>query len=450
MNIKLSDHFTYRRVLRFALPSISMTIINSIYSVIDGFFVSNFAGKNALAAICFIYPYILIFGGVGYMLGTGGTALVARRLGERDQEKADRTFSMLVYVSIGLGILFGVFGIVTIRPVALLLGANEDILAPAVSYGTILMIGMPMFMLQYEFQSFMVAAEKPKLGMYITLLSGLSNILLDWLLVGVLKMGVAGAAIATDISQLVGGIFPVLYFAGKNSSCLRLVPARIDFADLWKAVTNGTSEYIASISMSLVSMLYNVQLINLGGADSVAAYGVLLYVSEFFLAIFEGYAIGTSPVISYHYGARNQKELRNVFGMSIRIIGICGITMLLAGEVFAGTVADVFVGYDAALAKMTTRAFRLFSFSFLFAAVPIYSSAFFTALNNGAVSTLISFIRTFFFQVGAVLLLPMIMGLDGIWLSSAAAELGASIVSIYVIVRERKTVFYGKPESAEQ
>lgn len=249
-------------------------------------------------------------------------------------------------------------------------------------------------------------------------------------------MGIAGAAIATDISQLVGGVFPVLYFARKNSSCLRLVPARINFPDLGKALTNGTSEYIASISMSLVSMLYNAQLINLAGADGVAAYGVLLYVSEFFLAIFEGYAIGTSPVISYHYGARNRKELRNVFGISIHIIGICGIAMLIAGVIFAGTIADIFVGYDAGLAKMTTHAFRIFSFSFLFAAMPIFTSAFFTALNNGAVSALISFIRSFFFQIGAVLLLPMIMGLDGIWFASVAAELAASIVSICILIRK--------------
>ena len=441
MNIKLSDHFTYRRVLHFALPTIFMTIITSFYSVVDGFFVSNFAGKHALAAISFIYPFIMIFGGVGFMLGTGGTALIAIRLGEGDKEKANRTFSMLVYVSIALGVLFAVLGILSIRQVAILLGANEEIFAPAVTYGTILLIGMPAFMLQYEFQSLMVAAEKPKLGMYITILSGLSNILLDWLLVGVLKMGIAGAAVATDISQVVGGVFPVLYFARKNNSLLRLVKTRVDFAALGRAVTNGSSEYIASISMSLVSMLYNAQLIKLAGADGVAAYGVLLYVSEFFLAVFEGYAIGTAPVIGYHYGAQNQKELQNVFSLSLHIIGICAIAMLLAGEVFAGAISAAFVGYDEGLMKMTTHAFRIFSFSFLFAALPIYCSALFTALNNGVISALISFIRTFLFQIGAVLLLPIIMGLDGIWFSSVVAELLASILSICILIGKRKTLF---------
>ena len=441
MKIRLSDHFTYQRLLRFALPSICMTIFTSIYSVVDGFFVSNYAGKNALAAVSFIYPFIIVFGAVGYMLGTGGTALISIRLGRGDKEKANRTFSMLVYVTIALGIIFAVLGTVSIRQVALLLGANESILAPAVTYGTILLIGLPAFMLQYEFQSLMIAAEKPKLGLYITIMSGLSNMLLDWLLVGVLKMGISGAAIATDVSELVGGVFPVLYFAGKNSSPLRLIPARIDFADLGRAMANGSSEYITSMSVSVVSMLYNAQLIKYSGADGVAAYGVLLYVSEIFLAIFEGYAISTAPVIGYHYGARNQKELKNVFGMSIRIMGICAGAMLIAGEVFAGAISGIFVGYDEGLMKMTVHAFRIFSFSFLFSAIPVYSSAFFTALNNGALSALISFARIFIFEIGSVLLLPMVMGLDGIWLSMVVAELAASILSICIVVRKRKTLF---------
>lgn len=441
MKIKLSDHFTYRRVLRFALPPIFMTIFTSIYSVVDGFFVSNFAGKNALAAISLIYPFIMIFGGVGYMLGTGGTALIAVYLGEGKKEKANRTFSMLVYVSVALGIIFAILGILSIRRVAILLGATQDILTPAVTYGIILLIGIPAFMLQYEFQSLMVAAEKPKPGMYITIISGLSNMLLDWLLVGVWRMGIAGAAIATDISQLIGGVFPILYFIRKNNSNLRLIPARIDFKDLGKAVINGSSEYIASISMSLVSTVYNVQLLRLSGADGVAAYGVLLYVSEFFLAIFVGYAISTAPVIGYHYGARNQKEVRNVFGISIRIIGICAVAMLIAGEVFAKAVSGIYVGYDENLMKMTIHAFRIYSFSFPFAAIPIYSSALFTALNNGAISALISFTRTFLFQIASVLLLPMVMGLDGIWLASVVAELLASLLSLFIIGRKRRTLF---------
>ena len=441
MNIKLSDHFTYRRLLRFALPPICMTIFTSIYSVVDGFFVSNYAGKNALAAVSFIYPFMLVFGAVGYMLGTGGTALISIRLGKGDKEKANRTFSMLVYVTIALGIIFAILGALSIRQVAILLGANESILAPAITYGTILMIGLPAFMLQYEFQSLMIAAEKPKLGLYITVMSGLSNILLDWLLVGVLKMGISGAAIATDVSELVGGVFPVLYFAQKNNSPLRLIPARVDFADLGKAITNGSSEYITSMSVSVVSMLYNAQLIKFSGADGVAAYGVLLYVSEIFLAIFEGYSISTAPVIGYHYGARNQKELKNVFGMSIRIMGICAVAMLIAGEVFAAAISGVFVGYDEGLMKMTVHAFRIFSFSFLFSAVPVFCSAFFTALNNGALSALISFARTFIFEIGSVLLLPLIMGLDGIWFSMVVAELAASILSICIVIRKRKTLF---------
>ncbi|MBQ7564735.1 MAG: MATE family efflux transporter [Lachnospiraceae bacterium] len=440
MKIRLSDHFTCRRMLRFALPSIFMTIFTSIYSVVDGYFVSNFAGKNALAAISLIYPFIMVFGGVGFMLGTGGTALIALYFGEGEKEKANRTFSMLVYVSIVLGVIFAVLGILSIRRVAILLGATGEILPPSVTYGTILLIGLPAFMLQYEFQSFMVAAEKPKLGLYITIISGLSNMLLDWLFVGIWRMGIAGAAIATDISQLIGGVFPVLYFIRKNNSTLRLIRARIDFKALGKAVTNGSSEYIASISASVVSMVYNVQLIKMAGADGVAAYGVLLYVSEFFLAIFVGYAISTTPVIGYHYGARDQKEVRNVLGISTRIIGICAVAMLIAGELFAKTVSDIYVGYDDNLMKMTIHAFRIYSFSFPFAAIPIYCSALFTALNNGAASALISFSRTFLFQIASVLLLPIVMGLDGIWLASVVAEFLASILSICMIARKRRGI----------
>ena len=442
MNIRLSDHFTGRRLLRFALPSIFMTIFTSVYSVVDGFFVSNYAGKNALAAVSLIYPYILIFGAVGYVFGTGGTALIALRLGEGNKEKANRTFSMLVYISIALGVVFAIIGGLSIKQVAILLGANEDILAPSVIYGSILFIGMPAFMLQYEFQSLMVAAEKPKLGLYITLISGLFNILLDWLLVGVLKTGISGAAIATDVSELVGGVFPVVYFARKNSSTLQLTWTSINLADLKKVITNGSSEYISSISLSVVSMLYNSLLMKHAGADGVAAYGVLLYVSEIFLAIFVGYSMSTAPVIGYHYGAQNQKELKNVFVLSTRILGICAVAMFIAGEVFAGTVSGIFVSYDEDLMKMTIHAFRIFSFSFLFAAIPIYSSAFFTALNNGALSALISFARTFIFEIGSVLLLSMIMGLDGIWFSMVVAELASSILSIFIILWKRKTLFY--------
>ena len=444
MNIRLSDHFTYRRVLRFALPSIFMTIFTSIYSVVDGFFVSNYAGKNALAAVSLIYPFIMVFGAVGFMLGTGGTALISLRLGEGKKEKANQTFSMLVYVSIALGILFAILGSLSIKQVAVLLGANDAILDPSVTYGTILLIGLPAFMLQYEFQSLMVAAEKPRLGLYITIMSGLSNMLLDWLLVGVLKMGISGAAIATDVSQLVGGVFPVLYFARKNNSTLRLIPARMDLFDLGTAVANGSSEYIANISMSIVSMLFNVQLMKFAGANGVAAYGVLLYVSEIFIAIFVGYAISTAPIIGYHYGARNQKEVNNVFGMSVRIIGISGVAMLVAGELFAEVIASVYVGYDDDLMQMTIHAFRIFSFSFLFTGIPIFFSSFFTALNNGVISALLSFIRTFLFEIGSVLLLPMIMGLDGIWFSTVVAEVAASILSVCIILRKRKAIYHGE------
>ena len=434
MNIQLSDHFTYKKLFRFTLPSVAMMVFTSIYGVVDGFFVSNFVGKTPFAAVNFIMPFLMILGAVGFMLGAGGSALVSKTLGEGDNEHANRLFSMVVYITAGLGIVIATAGIIFLRPIAAFLGAEGQMLNDCVTYGTIILIALPAYMLQIEFQTFFITAEKPQLGLYSTLVSGVANMVLDALFMAVFKWGVAGAAVATAVSQIIGGIIPIVYFSCPNSSILRLTRTNFYGMEFLKICTNGSSELMSNISMSLVGMLYNVQLIKYAGENGVAAYGVLMYVNFVFIAIFIGYSIGTAPVIGYHYGAQHHIELKSILKKSIIIISVCSVAMLALGWVLARPLSMIFVGYDKELFDMTCRGFYLFSFSFLFAGMCIYGSSFFTALNNGLVSALISFLRTLLFQMAAVMLMPIIWGIDGIWLSVVAAEFMALIVTIAFLI----------------
>lgn len=442
MNIKLSDHFDYKKLLRFTLPSIMMMVFTSIYGVVDGYFVSNYVGKTAFAAVNFIMPVLMIFGAVGFMFGTGGSALVSKILGEGDNQKAKRLFSMIVYVSAGVGIAVAVVAIIFVRPLALLLGADENMLETCVRYGSIVLRALPALMLQYEFQSFFVTAQKPQLGLYVTLAAGITNMVLDALLVAIIPMGVAGAAIATAISQYVGGIVPLIYFAKKNTSLLRLTKANIDFGALLKTITNGSSEFLSNISMSVVGMLYNLQLMRYAGENGVAAYGTLMYVNMIFLAAFIGYSVGTAPVIGFCFGAENHKELKNLLKKSLIITAVFSVLMLILAQVLAKLLAKMFVGYDKELFDMTLHAFFIFSFSFLFAGIPIFASSFFTALNNGFVSAAISFLRTAVFQVAAVIIMPLFFKLDGIWVSISAAEIVAAVVSVIFWAVNKKKYHY--------
>lgn len=433
MKIQLSDHFGYAKLFRFTLPSIVMMVFTSIYVVVDGLFVSNFVGKSQFAAVNFIYPLLMMFGAVGFMFGTGGSALIAKTMGEGDREKANRLFSLFIYLSIGIGLIITLLGIVFLRPIAALMGAEGALLDYSVIYGRILLLGMPALILQFEFHAFFVAAEKPQLGLYVTVAAGVANMVLDALLTAVIPLGIAGAAIATVMSQVIGGIGPLFYFARKNTSLLRLVKTSFDGKALLKAVTNGFSELLSNISMSLVSMFYNIQLIAYAGENGVAAYGVLMYVNFVFLSIFIGFAVGTAPVISFHFGADNPSELKNLLRKSTVINVTVSIVMAAAALCLARPLSAMFVGYDAALFELTVRGFKISAFSYLFAELAIYASSFFTALNNGLVSAIISFLRTLVFQIGAVMLLPLILGIDGIWLSIVFAEFVAAAVSIAFI-----------------
>ncbi len=442
MKISLFEHFTYKKLLQFTFPSIIMMIFTSIYGVVDGFFVSNFVGKTPFAAVNFIMPFLMILGGVGFMFGTGGSALVSKTMGEGEPRKAKEYFSLLVYVSAVCGVVIGVLGIVFVRPVAALLGAEGEMLDNCVLYGRIILLALPALMLQYEFQSFFVTAGKPQLGLAVTVAAGVANMVLDWLLVAVFSLGLQGAAIATAVSQCIGGLIPLLYFARRNSSLLQLVEAKLDKKALLQTCANGSSELMSNISMSIVGMLYNAQLLRYAGENGVAAYGVLMYVNMIFIAAFIGYAVGTAPVIGYHYGAKTQGELKSLLGKSLIIIGIFSVAMLGAGQLLAKPLSILFVGYDQTLLALTMRGFAIYSFSFLFAGIAIFGSSFFTALNNGLVSALISFLRTLVFQVAAVLLFPLIWKIDGIWLSIVAAELMAALTTTAFLLGKRKQYQY--------
>ncbi|MCM1104259.1 MAG: MATE family efflux transporter [Clostridium sp.] len=442
MKIQLSEHFTYQKLLRFVFPSVMMMVFTSIYGVVDGLFVSNFAGKTAFAAINLVMPFIMILGGMGFMIGTGGTALVARVLGEGNREKANRYFSMLISLTVVLGLALTLIGMVCMRPVARLLGATPDMMGDCVLYGRIVIGFTTAFMLQNVFQSFLVAAEKPKLGLAATVAAGLTNVALDALFIAGFGWETTGAALATGISQCVGGLLPLLYFLFPNDSLLRLVRTKWELRPILRACANGSSELMSNLSTSIVSMVYNFQLMSYIGEDGISAYGVLMYVQFIFIAIFVGYSVGSAPIVGYHFGKQNRAEMKNMLKKGTLLMGGGGIALTALALLLAEPLARIFVGYDADLYELTRHAFTLFSFSFLLAGFNIFTSGYFTALNNGGVSAAISFLRTLVFQTGAVLILPRLFGVDGIWWAITAAELFAFVISVLFVFAKRKRYGY--------
>lgn len=442
MQIELSEHFTYSKLLRFTFPSIVMMVLTSIYGVVDGFFISNYIGAEPFAAINIIMPAIMIFGAVGFMIGTGGSALVAYTLGAGDRKKANEIFSLLVYLLIVLGLLFTVAGEIFVESISRLLGANAQMLPYCVRYGRVLMLALVPFMLQNVFQSFLVTAERPKLGLYTTLVSGISNIVLDALFIAVFRWGVTGAAAATGLSQVIGGIVPLTFFITSRDSKLRLGKTHMDIRAIAKSCSNGASEFMTNISMSVVNMLYNWQLMRMLGTNGVAAYGVIMYVNFIFLSIYIGYSMGSAPIVGYHYGAGNKDELKNLLGKNIRLILGMSVIITVAAEFLARPLSMIFVSYDVELLEMTVYAFSVYSISFLVSGINIYASSFFTALNDGITSAVISFCRTLIFEVLAVLTLPVIFGSYGIWYAVLAAEIFALLMSVFFLLRKRKKYGY--------
>lgn len=435
--LSLSDHFTTSRLLRYTLPTVVMMIATSIYSVVDGIFVSNFVGKTPFAAVNIIWPIFMVIGSVGFMMGAGGSALVAKILGEGDTQRANRTFSLIVYTTLAAGITLSVITFILLRPISVALGAEEEILECCVRYGRILLIALPTFLLQGMFQPFMVAADKPSLGLKIALMAGATNILFDYLLIIPCDLGLEGAAIATALSQCVAGIVPFVYFRRPNNSRLHLGATRWDGTAIGQTCLNGSSEMATNISTSIVVMLYNYQLLRHIGEDGVAAYGVIGYVLFIFIAVFLGYSTGSAPIVSYNYGAQRHEELRGVVWRSFRIIVALSMGLTITAELLAPALAHLFVGYDKELYTLTLRALRIYSLSFLLCGVSIYTSSLFTALNNGVVSAIVSFSRTLVFESGAVLLIPLVLGIDGIWWAVSFAEGAALVMSIAFVVRYR-------------
>lgn len=440
--IQISDHFTIPRLLRFVFPSIIMMIFTSIYGVVDGFFVSNYVGKTPFAAVNLIMPLLMAIGSIGFMLGTGGSALVAKTCGEGDSERANRYFSMTIYTALLLGTILAAISFCLIRPIARLMGTDGAMLEYCVLYARILVCTLPLFMLQNMFQSFFITAEKPKLGLYVILAAGISNIVLDFLFIAVFRWGLAGAAIATSIGELIGGLVPILYFSRPNTSRLKLVRTKLEWRPIWRSCSNGASEMMTNLSMSLVNTLYNLQLMRFTGEDGVAAYGVIMYVNFIFVAIYMGYSIGSAPIVGYHYGAKHQEELRGLLRRSLWILGIGAVLLTVAGELFSSPLSKIFVSYDDALFAMTRHGFRLYSLSYLLCGFNIFGSAFFTALNNGMVSAVISFARTLVFQIVCVLVLPIFLKLNGIWISILVAEFLGILVTASLLIANRKKYSY--------
>lgn len=442
MKIQLSDHFSYSKLIKFTLPTIAMMIFTSIYGVVDGVFVSNCVGSDAFAAVNLIMPIIMILGSVGFMIGTGGSAIVSKTLGEGKKEKANEYFSMLVYLCVVSGVILSVIGIIFTGPIAVLLGAKGSIAKDCVTYGRTVFFMLTGLFLQNAFQSFLVVAEKPKLGLFVTLLAGFTNMFLDFLFVYVLRFGVFGAALATGISQFVGSVIPIIYFAGGKNNVLKLTKCRFNKDIIIKTCINGSSEMVTNMSMSLVNILYNMQLMKYIGTNGVVAYGIIMYVGFIFVGTYMGYAVGSAPVISYHYGAGNKDELKNLFKRSLTIIIVSSVVMTLIAEIIAGYLAGIFVSYDNNLLELTTEAIRIYAVSYLISGVNIFASSFFTALNNGVVSAVISFMRMFVFQIGMILLLPVVLGISGILTAVIAAEVLSVVISVMFLVKNRKKYSY--------
>lgn len=442
MKIQLSDHFSYSKLIKFTLPTIAMMIFTSIYGVVDGVFVSNCVGSDAFAAVNLIMPIIMILGSVGFMIGTGGSAIVSKTLGEGKKEKANEYFSMLVYLCVVSGVILSVIGIIFTGPIAVLLGAKGSIAKDCVTYGRTVFFMLTGLFLQNAFQSFLVVAEKPKLGLFVTLLAGFTNMFLDFLFVYVLRFGVFGAALATGISQFVGSVIPIIYFAGGKNNVLKLTKCRFNKDIIIKTCINGSSEMVTNMSMSLVNILYNMQLMKYIGTNGVVAYGIIMYVGFIFVGTYMGYAVGSAPVISYHYGAGNKDELKNLFKRSLTIIIVSSVVMTLIAEIIAGYLAGIFVSYDNNLLELTTEAIRIYAVSYLISGINIFASSFFTALNNGVVSAVISFMRMFVFQIVMILLLPVVLGINGIWTAVIAAEVLSVVISVMFLVKNRKKYSY--------
>ena len=440
--IQLLEHFTYKKLIRFTIPTVAMMIFTSVYGVVDGLFVSNVAGSESFAGVNLIMPALMMLGSVGFMIGTGGSALVSKTIGEGNKKLANRYFSMLIYFLLIVGIVLSILGNAFIRQISELLGAKGEMVDICSTYGRTLLCSLPFFMLQNCFQSFLVVAEKPAMGLCVSVIAGLSNMVLDFLFIYVFRLGVFGAALATAISEFVGAAIPLIFFIRKNNSPLKLIKTKLELKPILRTCSNGSSEMVTNISMSLVNMLYNLQLVKFAGYDGVVAYGIIMYVGFIFSGTYLGYCVGVAPIVGYHYGAANTAELKNLFKKSLFLLSSAAVVLTACAELLSSVLAGIFVGYNQDLHDMTTNAIQLFALSYIISGINIFASAFFTALNNGLVSAIISFLRTLVFQVAFIFILPLLLDLNGIWLAVVGAEICSLIVSISFFAANRKKYKY--------
>ena len=443
MEIALHGHYGYRRLAVSSVPSILMMLVESIYGVVDGLFVSNFVGTSAFAALNIIWPAVMLVGALGLMVGTGGSALVSKTMGVGDPARAGAVFSMLVRFTVILSLVFMVPLLAFMEPLARLLGAEGETVRLCVVYGSICTLGLPTYMLQLCFQSFYMTAERPQLGTVMSLVGAVTNMVLDALFIVVFKWGLAGAAAATTLASCVSGIFPLWYFSSRrNRSSLRLVRTRFEREPLLKACSNGLSEYVGNISWNVLAICYNLQLLRMMGEAGVAAYAVLLYYGYIFAAVFFGFNISVTPIIGYNYGAGDKAELKSLLRHSVTLLLALGFLMMLVSELSAGPAARLFVGYDPELSALTKHAIRLYMLSFFIAGFNLFISAWFTGLGNGKVSATVSFTRNLVFELGFVFLLPALLGPDGIWLAVDAADVCCCILGVVLVLAFRRRYGY--------
>lgn len=433
--INLKEHFDSRKIIKFTLPTIIMTLFTSIYGIVDGIFVSNIINSNAFASINLIMPFTLILGSIGFMFGTGGSALVSKILGENESKKAKEYFSVLIYSLIIIGVIISIISFIFMKPIATFLGAKDELLEMSMLYGKILMFSLPFLFLQNCFQSFMIVAERPKIGLVISLISGISNMILDYIFIYLFKFGIIGAGGATAISQFIGGIIPLVYFGRKNTTTLKLVKTKLLIKPIINTCYNGLSEMVSNISYSIVNILFNLQIMKYIGVNGIVAYGIINYVSFIFISVYLGFSTGAIPIISYHYGAKNKDEIKNLLKIGVRILFVVSIILTLIAEIFSKIFASIFVAYDTELLKLSTTAFRLFSVSYLISWFNLYVSSFFTALNDGRTSAVISFSRAFVGQIIMILVLPILFGINGLWLAATFSEIISLFISLIFLIK---------------
>lgn len=443
MAVKLSEHFTYKKLLKATLPSIFMMIFVSLYTIVDGIFVANFVGETALSAVNLMSPFCMIIGSLGFMMGAGGAALTAKTLGEQNKKKAQKVFSCCVYFTIILGFVISLTAFIFMKQIAVRLGADEQMLPLCVTYGRILIAAEVAFMLQNMFQNFFMVAEKPGMGFAMSVAAGVVNMVLDALFIVVFKWGIVGAAIATITGQIVGAVAPMVYFLSKkNNTSIRFVKTKLDFRVLLKTCTNGSSELLSQVASSVVGIVYNLKLMQLIGQDGVVTYGIIMYISFIFTAVFFGYSIGSAPMIGYNLGAQNSAELKNVLKKSLVVIISFGAVLTAISVGFARPLCMIFVRDNARLLALATKGVQLYCAAFILMGLNIFASSFFTALNNGLVSAILSTVRTLIFQIGAVLILAAVIGADGIWIAVIISEGLALVMSVAFLIANKKKYQY--------